>query len=131
MIASLKKTVEDHVVIIGDSIVKNIDPRGLSKKSKTLVNSYSGARCENMLDFVKPVARRRPKWTIIRSGTNDLRSNEANHIAELLINISKVVKSISPGTDISFSSIIKLSNDTNLDDKIHNVNVHLKDSVQS
>ena len=30
-----EKTVEDHIV--GDSIVKKIDPRGLSKKCKTLV----------------------------------------------------------------------------------------------
>ena len=42
------------------------------------------------------------------------------------IDNSKVVKSISPGTDLSFSSIIKRSDDTSLNDKIHNVNVHLK-----
>ena len=36
------------------------------------------------------------------------------------------MKFISPGTDISFSSIIKRSDDTSLNDKIHNVNVHLK-----
>ena len=79
-----------------------------------------------MLDFVKPVARRRPKRVIIHSGTNDLRSNEANHIVGLLIDISKVVKSISPGTDISFSSIVKRSDDTSPNGKIHNVNVQLK-----
>ena len=124
--SKIEKTVEDQVVIVGDSIVKNIDPRGLSKKSKTLVKSYSGARCEDMLDFVKPIARRRPKRIIIHSGTNDVKSNEVNHIVELLIDISKIVKSISPGTDISFSSIVKRSDDTSLNGKIHNVNVQLK-----
>ena len=79
-----------------------------------------------MLDFVKPVARRRPKRIIIHSGTNDLRSNEANHIEKLLIDISKVMKSISPGTDMSFSGIVKRSDDTSLNDKIHNLNVQLK-----
>ena len=106
--SKVEKIVEDQVVIVGDSIVKNIDPRGLSKKSKTLVKSYSGARCEDMLDFVKPVARRRPERIIIHSGTNGLWSNETNHIVELLIDISKVVKSISPGTDISFCVITTL-----------------------
>ena len=42
--SKVEKTVEDQVVIVGDPIVKNIDPRGLSKKCKTLVKSYSGAR---------------------------------------------------------------------------------------
>ena len=78
--SKIEKTIEDQVVIVGDSIVKNIDPRGLSKKSKTLVKRYSGARCEDMLDFVKPIAQRRPKRIIIHSGTNDVRSNEVNHI---------------------------------------------------
>ena len=96
-----------------------------------MVKSYSGARCEDMLDFVKPIARRRPKRIIIHSGTNDVKSNEVNHIVELLIDISKVVKPISPGTDISFSSIVKRSDDTSLNGKIHNVNVQLKNSAQS
>ena len=82
-----------------------------------------------MLDFVKPVARRRPKKIIIHSGTNDLRSNEANHIVEQLIDISKVVTSISSGTDISFSGTVKRSDDTSLNGKIHNVNVQLKNAV--
>ena len=36
------------------------------------------------------------------------------------------MKSISPGTDISFSSIVKRSDDTSLNGKIHSVNVQLK-----
>ena len=32
--SKIEKTVEDQVVIVGDSIVKNIDPRGLSKRVK-------------------------------------------------------------------------------------------------
>ena len=79
-----------------------------------------------MVDFVKPVARRRPKRIIIYSGTNDIRSNETDHIVELLTDLSKVVKSISPGTDISFSSIIKHSDVTSLHDKIDGINIHLK-----
>ena len=36
------------------------------------------------------------------------------------------MKSVSPGTDISFSGIVKHSDDTSLNGKIHNVNVQLK-----
>ena len=77
---------------------------------------------EGLAKRVKPW----PKRIIIHSGTNDLRSNEANHIVELLIDISKVVKSISPGPDIPFSSIVKCSDDTSLNGKIHNVSIQLK-----
>ena len=45
--------VKDEVVIVGDSMIKNSDPRGLSRKKKTLVKSYSGATSKYIVDFIK------------------------------------------------------------------------------
>ena len=56
--------VKDEVVIVGDSMIRNIDPRGLSRKNETLVKSYSGATSKDIVDFVKPAARRKAKGII-------------------------------------------------------------------
>ena len=47
--------VKDEVVIVGDSMIKNIEPKGLSRKDKTLVKS-SGATSKDVVNFVKPAA---------------------------------------------------------------------------
>ena len=67
--------VKDKDVKVGDSVIKNIDPRELSRKYKTLVKSYSGATNKDIVDFVKPAARRKVEGIILRSGTNDLKQN--------------------------------------------------------
>ena len=56
--------VKDEVVIVGDSMIKNIDPRGLSRKNNTLVKSYSGAKNKNIVDFVKPAEKRKVLYYI-------------------------------------------------------------------
>ena len=62
----MKEISEDHpvkaeVLIVGDSMTKNIDPRALSRKNKTIVRSYSGATSKDTVDLVKPAARRKQK----------------------------------------------------------------------
>ena len=67
--------VKDETVIVGDSMIKNINPRGLTRKNTTLVKNYSGATSKDMVDFVKPAARRKAKGIVLHSGTNDLKQN--------------------------------------------------------
>ena len=90
----MKEISEDHqvkneVVTVVDSMIKNIDPRGLSRKSKTLVKSYSGATSKDIVDFVKPAARRKAKGIMLHSGTNDLKQNEPKSIVEQILNIGQ------------------------------------------
>ena len=113
---------------MGDSIIKNIDPRGLSRRNRTSVKSYSGDTSRDMIDFVKPAARRRPKGIIIHAGTNDLRRYETKSILESLLNIAKVIHWISSETKVSFSSIIKRNGDVQLNIKVNEVNKLLKES---
>ena len=77
-------------------MMKNIDPRGLSRKDKTLVKSYSSARSKDTVDFVKPAARRKAKGIIFHSGTNDLKQNEPKSIVEQILDIGHVIHAISP-----------------------------------
>ena len=113
-----EKQARNEVIIVGDSIIKNIDPRGLSRRNKTSVKSYSGATSQDMIDFVKPAARRRPV----------LDNFETKSILESLLNIAKVIHSISSETKVSFSSIVKRNDDVQLNIKVNEVNKLLKES---
>ena len=118
--------VKDEVVIVGDSMIKNIDPRGLSRKNKTLVESYSGTTSKDIVDFVKPAARRKAKGIILHSGTNDLKQNEPKSIVKQILDIGRVIHAISPKTKVCFSGVIKRSDDNELNAKVGKVNRLLK-----
>ena len=107
-------------------MIKNIDPRGLSRKNKTLVESYSGARSKDIVDFVKPAARRKSKAIILHSGINDLKQNEPKSIVEQILDIGHVIHSISPETKICLSGVIKRSDDNELNAKVGEINRLLK-----
>ena len=59
------------VVVIGDSITKNI----IGKKF-----SFSGATIDEMVDFAKPVIKRIPKKIILHVGTNNLKMDQPKKI---------------------------------------------------
>ena len=61
------------VMVIGDSIVKYLRSDELSSTDKSIsIMKYSGCSSEDILDYVKPIARKKPDTLIIHVGTNDL-----------------------------------------------------------
>ena len=77
------------VTIIDDSILNNINPRGISKEGNVKVKSYPGLTSEDMLDFVNPTIRLQPDAIIIHVGTNDINSD-----IDILTNMKTMVASI-------------------------------------
>ena len=66
---------EKRVVLLGDSIIKNINGYELSnqvKKGKIYVKSYSGSKIRCMEGHGKPTSRTDPHPIILLVGTNDL-----------------------------------------------------------
>ena len=102
------------VMTLGDSLVKGLKEYGLSKKQNVKVQSFSGYTTENMLDIVKPAARRKPDPIIIHADTNNI-TRDTNTMK----NISKIVKSI---RDCSENMQALLSVIINLEDGNYNDN---------
>ena len=88
-----KKTV----VIVGNSIVRNVPSRSLNqflKKNFSVVKSFPGATTQDMKDYIKPTIARKPDMVILHTGTNDLKSNQNPlDIANKIINLVKNIKS--------------------------------------
>ena len=71
-----------RVVILGDSIVKNVNSWQLSKSltnEKVSVKSLSGATTKQMSTYVTLTIEEKPDSVILRIGTNNLRSNNESN----------------------------------------------------
>ena len=61
------------IVVVGDWLVKYLRRKDLSsKKNNVKVITHPGSTTEDMLDYMKPIAQRKPDTLIIPTGTNDL-----------------------------------------------------------
>ena len=58
--------------ILGDSMIKYVSGRNISDYMNVKVRSHPGASTEDLIDYVKPIASKKPKMLVIHTGTNDL-----------------------------------------------------------
>ncbi|CAB3999768.1 Hypothetical predicted protein [Paramuricea clavata] len=116
------------VVIIGDSITKHIHGHRLSRKHKVKNMSFPGATVEDMVDFVKPIIRKRPKKIILHVGTNNLKRDNPKKISKKIIDLANDLKKQHSSVEIAISSIIHRTDDTLLNSKVDKVNESLEKS---
>ena len=118
-----KKTV----VILGDSIVKNVQGWKLpnNSSSKSLVKAFPGAKVDDIFHYVKPTLIHHPDEIIIHVGTNDVKHSSPKTIAEHITDLGKCIVADSPETKVSISSLLCRSDDHSLDMKVKEVNKHL------
>ena len=98
---------EKRVVLLGDSIIKNINGYELSnqvEKGKIYVESYSGSKIRCMEDHAKPTSRTDPDHIILHVGTNNLPTRKnTDEIAKSIVQLASALKTKS--CDVSISSI--------------------------
>ena len=111
-----EKGIEDlsnKVVVIGDSILNNINSRGLSKLKEVDVLNFPEATSSDVLTKIDDVLNKKPASLIVHVGTND-QTKDIN----LISNVKKIVNktnTTSPNTVLTFSSIIFRKNKKNLE----------------
>ena len=90
LIANKNSTTNEknRVYVLGDSIVNGIEGAGLATKGNFVtVKSFSGAPSSDMVDFVRPFVRKKPKEVIVHVGTNDITKN-----IDTVQNLKKIIK---------------------------------------
>ena len=93
------------VLIIGDSIIKHIDPRKLSKKS-VYKRSFPGKRIEEIHDEIDNIHLNvEPSHVIIHAGTNNLPSEGADSCARKLQKLALKIRSKFQNSKIGISSL--------------------------
>ena len=95
-----------RVTIVGDSILNGIYEEGLQKAHNVRVKPHSGATTTDIVDYLKPVIRKKPDCIIIHAGTNDLTSNEQ---IDTMANLNTMIENIrneSPEMVIALSNVV-------------------------
>ncbi|CAB3983169.1 Hypothetical predicted protein [Paramuricea clavata] len=116
-----------NVAIIGDSMVKHLNPSKLRKGTKHNINvqTFSGANVADMRYYVKPAISRSPDYLLLHVGTNDLKRQTPQQIAGSISTLCQEIVKESPNTKIVLSKVITRSDDSSLDSKIKELNCKL------
>ena len=99
-----KENKAKNAIIVDDSMLNNINSRGLSKSKKVSVSSHPGATTEDILSAVEESLKTNLDTLIAHAATNHLTKsiNTLSNVKKILENM----KIISPGTKIAFFNII-------------------------
>ena len=79
------------VLVVGNSMVSNINEKTLSRTFHMKVRSFPAVYTRDLQDYVKPLIRKRPEKIIIVIGTNDI---ERKPVTEILRSIKLVMDMI-------------------------------------
>ena len=111
----------ETTLIIGDSMLKNINPRGLVKKTNTILYTF------NTIGFIE---KEKPARALLHVGMNDVKRKLACEIIQDFENLAKTIHSISPASKIIFSGIVKRKqrnkDNTTINSKVVDENNDLK-----
>ena len=93
------------VIVAGDSIVKHIDQRKMSRNNTVKVRSFPGARIEDMHQYMTPLLWEEPSTLIIHSGTNNLASEELMITKDKLLDLKERIEELHPNTNVILSTL--------------------------
>ncbi|CAB4031226.1 RNA-directed DNA polymerase from transposon BS, partial [Paramuricea clavata] len=114
-----------NITIVGDSMIKNINPRKLSRKR---VNKFTfpGKRAEEIAFEIKNInVQLHPTHVIIHAGTNNLPTDTGDQCIKNIKGLCSSIKEKFPKAKLGVSSII-LWKDIEVSSKMYQVNEDLK-----
>ena len=119
------------IAFIGDSILKGIRKQEINRcvtKYYTVVKTFSGATVEDMQSYAVPTLNKCPDGIIIHCGTNNLRNDQPEEIANKIINVAvKAKKSVQR---VAISSILPRGDSDLMESKRVQVNALLEESLR-
>ena len=127
--APIAITTNHNVIILGDSMVKNLQGwrmrTSMKSNEKIIVRSFPGASTDDMSFHAVPSVKRKPRCFVLHTGANDFRDEEDdNEIAKTIFGLAKTLKA--DENTVYVSGIIKRDDDK-MNARISNVNKVLKE----
>ena len=86
---------EPLVAVVGDSMIKRMSSYDIKKRTttaSTFVRPFSGAKIEEMLDYLQPVLRRGPDVIVLHVGTNDLNEGHFTSEEDVIERLDELIK---------------------------------------
>ena len=120
------KSENDRItIVVGDSIIKNLQGRKLAKAlgHRVVVKAFPGATIHDMKSHIIPTVERCPDQICLHIGTNDLKSKEPNVVADAIVDLAREIEN-SCDAEIVLSEIATRNNAHG--DAVKTVNRRLK-----
>lgn len=116
-----------NVAIVGDSMLKYINPSKLRKSTKCniQVKTFPGAKVSDMKHYIKPTLSRTPDCLIMHIGTNDLKNSSPSEISSSISSLGQEIRKEVPNTNLVISEVIIRNDDPSLNVKISELNKNL------
>ena len=120
------------VIIAGDSMIQHVHSWEMSNTEVSVaVKSFSGAKIDDMNDFLQPIIRRSPDEIILHIGTNNIKGNDSPEVlAAGISRLASMITKKSPNTKVTISGLI-VRKGLNLKSKIKSVNKLLKSTCMA
>ena len=102
----INATSKKEIIIVGDSMIKHVNGREVSRDNSVKIRCHPDATIDDILDYVRVTAHKKPDMIIIHTSTNDIQ-NKVN----ILQKVRKVITTIreidvNNEIQIAFSSVI-------------------------
>ena len=88
----IKSTSKKDITIVGDSMIKHVNGREVSKDDSVKIRCYAGATIDDIIDHLKPTTRKKPDMIVIHTGTNDIQNkfNTLQKVRKVITAIKKI-----------------------------------------
>ena len=105
-------------------MLNGINEEGISDdRYKVKVKNHSGSTMEDIYDFIKPEARKKPDIIIVHAETNDIRNNTKSF--ENYKNITDTIKSRLPNCKYAISNVVMRKDKPDIEKKVIEFNSRL------
>ena len=119
-------TGRKKVTLVGDSMTKFVRREELSSKQNNVkVLTHPGSTTADMVDYIKPIVRRKPDALVIHTGTNDM-TNDVNAL-KYVRKLVKIIREIDVDKEIKIGfPSVTCRTDKNLEQERMEINTKLK-----
>ena len=108
-------------------MIKHVNGRGreVSRDNSVKIRCHPGATTDDIIDYVRPTARKKPDMIIIHTGTNDIQNkvNTLQKVRKVITTIKEI--DVNNERKITFSNVIH-RDDQNFEEDIKEINRKLE-----
>ena len=101
-------------------MIKNINERKVSRDDSVEIRCHPGTTTDDIIDYVRPTARKKPDMIITNTGTDDLKNkvNTLHKVRKVITNIKEI--DVNKEVQTAFSGAID-RNDQYFDEEIKKI----------
>ena len=108
----INSTSKKDIIIVGDSMMKHVNGSEVSRDDSVKNRCHPGATTDDIIDYVRPTARKKPDMIIFHTGNNGVRNkvNTLQKVKEVITTIEEIdVNNKIQIFQVSLTSMIKTS----------------------